>query len=85
MRRTHPVTLLLVLALRWFALSWTTLVGALSGQVQQRTLAGLGLIDIGKEVKEGEAGAFFTRNLRLVTDESGPTFSPTEQGATAMQ
>jgi len=48
-------------------------------------LAGLGLIDIGKEVKEGEAGAFFTRNLRLVTDESGPTFSPTEQGATAMQ
>jgi putative ATP-binding cassette transporter len=48
-------------------------------------LAGLGLIDIGKEVKEGEAGAFFTRNLRLVTDESGPTFSPTEQGASAMQ
>jgi putative ATP-binding cassette transporter len=48
-------------------------------------LAGLGLIDIGKEVKEGEAGAFFTRNLRLVTDESGPTFSPTEQSATAMQ
>jgi putative ATP-binding cassette transporter len=48
-------------------------------------LAGLGLIDIGKEVKEGEEGAFFTRNLRLVTDESGPSFSPTEQGATAMQ
>ena len=48
-------------------------------------LAGLGLIDIGKEVNEGEAGAFFTRNLRLVTDESGPTFSPTEQGASAMQ
>ena len=48
-------------------------------------LAGLGLIDIGKEVNEGEAGAFFNRNLRLVTDESGPTFSPTEQGASAMQ
>jgi putative ATP-binding cassette transporter len=48
-------------------------------------LAGLGLIDIGKEVKEGETGAFFTRNLRLVMDANGPTFSPTEQGASAMQ
>ena len=48
-------------------------------------LAALGLIDIGKEVKESDAGAFFTRNLRLVTDESGPSFSPTEQRAGAMQ
>jgi vitamin B12/bleomycin/antimicrobial peptide transport system ATP-binding/permease protein len=48
-------------------------------------LAAVGLIDIGKEIKEAEEGSFFTRNLRLVTDESGPTFSPTEQGAAAMQ
>jgi putative ATP-binding cassette transporter len=45
-------------------------------------LAGLGLIDIGKE---GETEAIFTHKLRLLTDAGGPSFSPTEQAAILAQ
>jgi signal transduction histidine kinase len=46
-RRTHPMPLLLVLALRWIALSWTATIGIVSDQVQRPVLASavlLGLI-----------------------------------------
>ena len=45
-------------------------------------LAGIGVIDIGKE-RQHEA--FFKRRLRLVTDPHGPTFSPSDRLATVMQ
>jgi len=45
-------------------------------------LAGLGVIDIGKE-RDHER--FFTRRVRLVTDSRGPAFSPSHRLATATQ
>ncbi len=45
-------------------------------------LAKLGLIDIGKS---GRHARFFTRQVRLVTDPHGPTFSPQDRLATATQ
>ena len=47
--------------------------------VLARELAGVGLIDIGKQ--EENAG-FFTRIFQLLTDAGGPSFSPTEKAAT---
>ena len=47
-----------------------------------RELAGVGLIDIGKD---GATAAFFTRLVHLVTDPQGPTFSPSDRLATAPQ
>src|SRR5215471_8264606 len=46
MRRTHPMPLLLVLALRWIALAWTAAVGILSGQVQRPALGGAALLGL---------------------------------------
>jgi vitamin B12/bleomycin/antimicrobial peptide transport system ATP-binding/permease protein len=45
-----------------------------------RELAGLGVIDIGKE---RDHDRFFTRRVRLTTDARGPTFSPGQRLAAA--
>ena len=47
--------------------------------VLARELAGVGLIDIGKQE---ESAGFFTRMFHLLTDAGGPSFSPTEKAAT---
>jgi putative ATP-binding cassette transporter len=47
--------------------------------VLARELAGVGLIDIGKQA---ESPGFFTRMVQLLTDAGGPSFSPTEKAAT---
>ena len=50
--------------------------------ILQTEFPGVGLINIaGASPREG----FFTRTLRLVTDVRGPSFSPTERGATVTQ